>query len=154
MPQWFEGGQMPLYRRLPKRGFTNIFAKRHAEVNLGRLQIAIDAGKLDPKKTIDAAALKDAGVIRRIHDGVRVLAKGELKAKVTLEVAGASKAAVAAIEKAGGSVSLTAPVKAEADAKTKAKGKAKPAAAKSDEARATKGDEAKADKKPKTKDDS
>ena len=117
-----EGGQMPLYRRLPKRGFTNIFSKRYAEVNLGRLQIAIDAGKLDPKKTIDAAALKDSGVIRRVHDGVRVLAKGELKAKVTLEVAGASKAAVAAIEKAGGSVSFTAPVKTEADTKTKAKG--------------------------------
>ncbi len=100
----FEGGQMPLYRRLPKRGFTNPTGKRFAEVNLGRLQAAIDAGALDPKKTIDGAALVAAGVLRRVHDGVRVLAKGELKAKISIEAAGASKAAAAAIEKAGGKI--------------------------------------------------
>jgi len=100
----FEGGQMPLYRRLPKRGFTNPTSKRFAEVNLGRLQAAIDAGALDPKKTIDGAALVAAGVLRRVHDGVRVLAKGELKAKISIEAAGASKAAAAAIEKAGGKI--------------------------------------------------
>lgn len=102
--QGFEGGQMPLYRRLPKRGFTNPTRKRFAEVNLGRLQVAIDAGKLDPKKTIDGAALVTAGVLRRVHDGIRVLAKGELKAKITIEAVGASKAAAAAIEKAGGKI--------------------------------------------------
>jgi large subunit ribosomal protein L15 len=102
----FEGGQMPIYRRLPKRGFTNIFAADHVAVSLERIQAAVDAGKLDAKATVDAAALKAAGVIRRIKDGVRVLSDGELKAKLTLEVAGASKAAVEKIEKAGGSVKL------------------------------------------------
>jgi large subunit ribosomal protein L15 len=102
----FEGGQMPIYRRLPKRGFTNIFAADHVAVSLERIQAAVDAGKLDAKATVDATALKAAGVIRRIKDGVRVLSNGELKAKLTLEVAGASKAAVEKIEKAGGSVKL------------------------------------------------
>ena len=102
----FEGGQMPLHRRLPKRGFNNIFAKRHVEVSLGAIQKAIDAGKLDGKATVDASALLAAGVIRRARDGVRVLANGEIKSGVTLEVAGASKSAVAAIEKAGGSVKV------------------------------------------------
>ncbi|MCL6709093.1 50S ribosomal protein L15 [Pseudomonas sp. R2.Fl] len=102
----FEGGQMPIYRRLPKRGFNNIFASEYVTVSLGRIQTAIDAKKLDAKSTIDAAALKAAGVIRRPKDGVRVLADGELKAKVSLEVAGASKAAIEKIEKAGGSVKL------------------------------------------------
>lgn len=102
----FEGGQMPIYRRLPKRGFTNIFASDYVVVSLERIQTAIDAGKLDGAAKIDAAALKAAGVIRREKDGVRVLGDGELKAKLTLEVAGASKAAVDKIEKAGGSVSL------------------------------------------------
>jgi len=100
----FEGGQMPLYRRLPKRGFNNINRKSFAVVNLGRLQKAIDDGKLDAKATIGTEALIGAGVIRRAKDGVRLLAKGELKAKVNLEVAGASAAAVAAVEKAGGKV--------------------------------------------------
>ena len=100
----FEGGQMPIYRRLPKRGFTNIFASDFVIVSLGRVQQAIDAGKLDAKATVDAAALKAAGVIRREKDGVRILADGELKAKVTFEVAGASKPAVEKIEKAGGSI--------------------------------------------------
>ena len=102
----FEGGQMPLYRRLPKRGFTNIFRKKYVEVSLERLQKAIDAGKLDASKTIDGAALVKAGVIRRIKDGVRILGNGELEAKLTLDIAGASKSAVAAIEAAGGEVVL------------------------------------------------
>ena len=107
----FEGGQMPLYRRLPKRGFKNPFRKNFAVVNTGRLQKAIDEKRLDAKKTIDAAALIAAGVIgRRIGDGVRLLAKGEITTKVTLEVAGASKTALAAVEKAGGAVVLPAPV--------------------------------------------
>ena len=100
----FEGGQMPIYRRLPKRGFNNIFKSEYATVSLGRIQTAIDAKKLDPKATIDAAALKAAGVIRRAKDGVRVLSDGELTSKVTLEVAGASKTAVEKIGKAGGSI--------------------------------------------------
>ena len=103
----FEGGQMPLYRRLPKRGFNNIFAKRYQVVNLGRLQTAIDAGKLDAGKPIGEAELVASGVVRRAHDGVRLLAQGELTAKVEITVAGASAAASAAVEAAGGSVSVT-----------------------------------------------
>ncbi len=109
----FEGGQMPIYRRLPKRGFNNIFKADFVVVSLERVQAAIDAGKLDAKSTIDAAALKAAGVIRRVKDGVRVLADGELKAKVKFEVAGASKPAVEKIEKAGGSVTLLSAAAAE-----------------------------------------
>ena len=108
----FEGGQMPLYRRLPKRGFTNIFRKNFREVNLGGLQTAIDANKIDASKTIGIAALKAAGLIKTPKDGVRLLAKGALNTKITIEVAGASKAAVAAVEKAGGSVIVAAPAKA------------------------------------------
>ena len=108
----FEGGQMPLHRRLPKRGFKNPFRKHFAVLNLGRLQAAIDAGKLDAKKTITAAEL--GPVVGQLGDGVRLLAKGELKAKVTLEVAGASKAAVEAVEKAGGKVTILAPKSAPA----------------------------------------
>ncbi len=104
----FEGGQMPLHMRIPKRGFNNIFAKDHAEVNLGMIQKFIDAGKLDAKAVIDHAALKAAGLARGGKDGVRLLAKGELKAKAKFVVAGASKGAVAAVEKAGGSVEVTA----------------------------------------------
>jgi large subunit ribosomal protein L15 len=102
----FEGGQMPLYRRLPKRGFNVPFPKEYALVSLARLQKAIDANKLDPKDIVDAAALLKAGVIRRAKDGVRVVADGELKAKLSLDVAGASKAAIEKVEKAGGSVKL------------------------------------------------
>jgi len=102
----FEGGQMPIHRRLPKRGFNNIFAKKFTVVNLDRLQTAIDAGKLDAGKPIDANALKEAGVIRRVKDGVRILGGGELKAKVSLDVAGASAGAIAAVEKAGGSIKI------------------------------------------------
>lgn len=104
----FEGGQMPLYRRVPKRGFTNIFRKKFVELNVGRLQAAIDAGKVDAKKTVTAASLVEAGVFRRAHDGVRLLAKGEISANVTIEAAGASKAAIMAVEKAGGKVVLPA----------------------------------------------
>lgn len=102
----FEGGQMPLYRRLPKRGFKNPSAKDFNEVTLGRVQAAIDAGKLDPKETVTAEALVKAGVLRRVKDGVRVIGGGELKAKVSFEVAGASKPAIEQVEKAGGSVKL------------------------------------------------
>ncbi len=102
----FEGGQMPIYRRLPKRGFTNIFAKSFNVVSLGRIQAAIDAGKLDAKAVVNFDSLKAAGVIRRAKDGVRILSDGELKAKVAFDVAGASKAAIDKIEKAGGSIKL------------------------------------------------
>ena len=107
----FEGGQMPLYRRLPKRGFHNLFRKIYTAVNVGRLQAAIDAGKLDSKSPITVATLVEAGIVRRTHDGVRLLAKGELSAKLTLVVAGASKAAIEAVEKAGGTVTVTVPPK-------------------------------------------
>ena len=112
----FEGGQMPLHRRLPKRGFNKPFRKEFNEINLGRLQQAIDAGKLDAKATIDADALVKAGVVRRAKHGVRLLGDGELTAKVALTVAGASKSAVAAVEKAGGSVTILAPKAEEAAA--------------------------------------
>jgi large subunit ribosomal protein L15 len=107
----FEGGQMPLHRRLPKRGFNKPFQLKLHEVNLGRVQQAIDAGKLDAAATVDAAALIKAGLLRRAHDGVRLLGNGELKAKVAFSVYGASKSAVEAVEKAGGSVTILAPAK-------------------------------------------
>ena len=101
----FEGGQMPIHRRLPKRGFTNIFRKKYVEVNLGRLQAAIDSGRLDAGKPVDAVALVGAGVISKARDGVRILAKGELTAKnIEIHAAGASKAAVSAVEAAGGKI--------------------------------------------------
>jgi large subunit ribosomal protein L15 len=109
----FEGGQMPLYRRLPKRGFKNLFAKDFNIVSLARIQAAIDAKKLDAKETVNADALVKAGVIRRAKDGVRLLADGELKSKLSFDVAGASKAALEKIEKAGGTVKL--PEKAAAE---------------------------------------
>ena len=105
----FEGGQMPLHMRLPKRGFNNIFAKDYAEVNIGIVQKAIEAKKLDAKGTIDHAALKAAGLARGGKDGVRLLGKGELTAKVSFKVAGASKGAREAVEKAGGSIELIVP---------------------------------------------
>jgi len=105
----FEGGQTPLHRRLPKRGFNNkIFQKDYKVVNLGRLQQALDAGKLKAEGAIDGKALVAAGILRRAGDGVRLLGKGELKAALTIEVAGASKAAIAAVEAAGGKVVLPA----------------------------------------------
>jgi large subunit ribosomal protein L15 len=105
----FEGGQMPLHRRLPKRGFKNVWAKKLIEINIGRVQEAIDAGKLDATGAVDMAALVKAGLLRRAKDGVRLLGSGELKAKVSFSVYGASKSAVAAVEKAGGSVTILAP---------------------------------------------
>jgi large subunit ribosomal protein L15 len=113
----FEGGQMPLHRRLPKRGFRNTkFALKLNEINLGRLQEAIDAGKLDTAVKIDADALVKAGILRRAKDGVRLLGGGELKAKIALSVYGASKSAVTAVEKAGGTVEILAPKREEAEA--------------------------------------
>ena len=103
----FEGGQMPLYRRLPKRGFTNIFRKQYRVVNLRRLKAAVDAGKLDAAKPVTPETLRAAGVIKTVRDGVRLLADGEITAKLTVEVAGASKAAIAAVEAAGGKVVVT-----------------------------------------------
>jgi large subunit ribosomal protein L15 len=114
----FEGGQMPLYRRLPKRGFKNPFTKHFNTVSLARLQAAVDAKKLDPSETVDVAALIKAGVIRRAKDGVRVLGgDGDLTAKLNLDVAGASKSAIEKVEKAGGSVKVPEKVEPEAKAK-------------------------------------
>jgi large subunit ribosomal protein L15 len=105
----FEGGQTPLHRRLPKRGFNNkIFRKDLRVINLGRLQTALDHGKLKTEGTLNGAALVASGLLRRLGDGVRLLAKGELRTAITIEVTGASKAAIAAVEKAGGRVILPA----------------------------------------------
>jgi len=112
----FEGGQMPMHRRLPKRGFNNVFRVEYAEVNLDRLQQAIDAKQLDTGAVINAEALVKAGVLRRALGGVRLLGRGEIKAKVNVEVHGASKSAIAAVEKAGGSVKLLAPAKEDGEA--------------------------------------
>ena len=114
----FEGGQMPLHMRIPKRGFNNIFAKDYAEVNLGLVQKAIDAGKLDAKKPIDHAALRVAGLARGGKDGVRLLGKGDFTAKASFAVAGVSKGAREAIEKAGGKVELPEAQPSEHDKKT------------------------------------
>ena len=124
----FEGGQMPLHMRLPKRGFNNIFAKDYAEINLGQIQKLIEAGKLDTGSVIDHAALKAAGVARGGKDGVRLLAKGAFSATARFQVAGVSKGARAAVESAGGSVELIEPRDPAALAAAK-KGTAKAAAA-------------------------
>jgi len=116
----FEGGQMPLHRRLPKRGFNNIFALKLYEVNLGRVQEAIDKGTLDAKDVVDAAALARAGVLRRAKHGVRLLGKGEIKVALQFSVYGASKSAVEAVEKVGGSVKILAPAKTGEDGGDKA----------------------------------
>jgi large subunit ribosomal protein L15 len=111
----FEGGQTPLHRRLPKRGFNQkAFRLKFHVVNLGRLQVALEAGRLKPDVTVNGAALVEAGLLRRVGDGVRLLAKGELKTALTIEVVGASKAAVEAVEKLGGKVVLTGAKPAEA----------------------------------------
>lgn len=110
----FEGGQMPIHRRLPKRGFKNIFSKDFNEVNLGRVQQAIDHNKLDAKAPVTVDALLAAGIIRRIKDGVRLLGQGDIKSKVTFEVTGASAGAVKSVEAAGGSVTITPLTKKEA----------------------------------------
>ena len=117
----FEGGQMPLHRRLPKRGFNNIFRLELTEVNLDRLQEAIDAKKLDAKATVNAEALVKSGLLRRSKDGVRLLGRGEIKAKINVEVHGATKSAIEAVEKAGGTVKILAPAKDEAAQKAAAK---------------------------------
>lgn len=109
----FEGGQMPLHMRLPKRGFNNPFGKDYAIINIGAVQKAIDEKKLDGKKTVDQATLKAIGLVRGGKDGVRLLGKGEISTKVTFVVAGASKSAVEAVEKAGGKIELAAKPKAE-----------------------------------------
>jgi large subunit ribosomal protein L15 len=114
----FEGGQMPLHMRIPKRGFNNIFAKDYAEVNLGLVQKAIDAGKLDASQPIDQAALQAAGLARGGKDGVRLLGKGEFTAKASFNVAGVSKGAREAVENAGGSVALPEAQASEHEKKT------------------------------------
>lgn len=128
----FEGGQMPLHRRLPKRGFRNsAFALNLNEINLGKVQKAIDAGLLDAKAPVDAEAMVKAGLMRRAKDGVKLLGEGEFKAKVEFAVYRASKSAVEAVEKAGGSVKILAPA-VEEDAEPKGKNKKKAAAAKAE----------------------
>ena len=112
----FEGGQMPLHRRLPKRGFNNVFRVEYAEINLDRLQEAIDAKTIDAGNAINAEALVKAGVLRRSKAGVRLLGRGELKSKINIEVHGASKSAIEAVEKAGGTVKILAPAKEEGEA--------------------------------------
>src|ERR1700760_178135 len=106
----FEGGQMPLHRRLPKRGFNNVFRVEYSEINLDRIQQAIDAKTLDAGSVINAESLVKSGVVRRAKGGIRLLGRGEIKAKINIEVHGASKSAVAAVEKAGGTVKILAPV--------------------------------------------
>jgi large subunit ribosomal protein L15 len=134
----FEGGQMPLHRRLPKRGFNNIFARRLSEVNLGRVQIAIDKGQLKASDTVTVESLVKAGVLKRGYDGVRLLGNGEIKAKLNFEVDGASKSAVAAVEKAGGSVKVLREKKPEPEKTEKkpAKAEKKPAKEEGGEAKA------------------
>ena len=112
----FEGGQMPMHRRLPKRGFNNIFRVEYAEINLDRLQDAVDAKKLEAGSVVNVEALVKAGVLRRAKAGLRLLGRGELKAKLTIEVHGATKTAIEAVEKAGGSVKILAPAKEEGEA--------------------------------------
>ncbi len=104
----FDGGQMPLHRRIPKRGFNNIFAMDYSEINIGRLQLAIESGRVDAKHPITSESLMKAGVVAPARNGVRLIGKGEIKTKVQLTVAGASKSAIAAVEKAGGSVTVAA----------------------------------------------
>jgi large subunit ribosomal protein L15 len=112
----FEGGQMPIHMRAPKRGFNKLNRLHFAEVNLGRLQKAIEAGRIDASKDVDEAALVAAGLVRRVRDGVRLLAQGDITTKVKVVVTGATASAIAAVEKAGGSVTVTKPAAAEATA--------------------------------------
>ncbi len=121
----FEGGQMPLFRRLPKRGFTSIGRKKFVPMNIGRLQAAVDAGRIDAKAVITVEALVKAGIIRHAYNGMRLLADGELKAKLNIEAAHASKAALAAVEKAGGSVKVLVREESEHTKKQRAKTAAK-----------------------------
>jgi large subunit ribosomal protein L15 len=143
----FEGGQMPLSRRLPKRGFKNIFSKHYNEINVGRIQVAIDAGRLDAKNPVTLDALMGAGLIRRPRDGVRLLGYGEIKTKLAFEVTGASANAIKAVEAAGGSVTLTPlPRPKGTDAEDGRTENPKPARAKSARAKAEKTAKAKDDK--------
>ena len=103
----FEGGQMPIHRRLPKRGFVNIFRKNYIEVNIGEIQKAIDDGKIDPSNPVDVNALRSAGLVGKLKDGIRLLGNGNITSKIEVHVLGASKPAVLAVEKNGGSVVLT-----------------------------------------------
>ena len=103
----FEGGQMPIHRRLPKRGFVNIFRKNYIEVNIGEIQKAIDDGKIDPSNPVDVNALRSAGLVGKLKDGVRLLGNGNISSKIEVHVIGASKPAILAVEKKGGSVVLT-----------------------------------------------
>ena len=114
----FEGGQMPIYRRLPKRGFNPLNRKRYTTVSIERLEQAIEAGKLNAKETIDVDALIAAGIVRRAHDGVRILSDGDAKSKLQLNVAGASKRAIEKIEAAGGTITVEAPAEKTSDAKS------------------------------------
>jgi large subunit ribosomal protein L15 len=123
----FEGGQMPIHMRMPKRGFNNPLRLKFSEVNLERIQLGIDEGKLDAKALIDGQALVAAGIVRRVRDGVRLLGRGELKAKVQLEVAGATASAVKAVEAAGGSIKLLKLVKDTDATERRPKKKAVPA---------------------------
>ena len=116
----FEGGQMPLYRRLPKRGFNPLNPKKYAEVNIGTLQRAVDSGRLDAGKPVNGQALEAAGLVRSSRDGIRLLAKGDLSAKLTITVDHASKAAAAAVEKAGGTVTVSGASKPKAPKDKKA----------------------------------
>jgi large subunit ribosomal protein L15 len=145
----FEGGQMPIYRRLPKRGFNNPFPVEYNEINLGRIQQAVDAKKIDTAVTVTLDALVKAGVVTRARAGLRLLGTGELKAKLAFEVHHASKGAIAAVEKAGGSVKMLRPPKPEAPAKDAKPAKAEAKAPKSEE-KAAKGEAkaAKPDEKP------
>jgi large subunit ribosomal protein L15 len=138
----FEGGQMPIYRRLPKRGFKNPFRTEFAPVNLDRLQAAVDSGRIDPKKTVDLAMLRAAGLVNKRLDGVRLLARGELSAALTIEIHSASKAAIAAVEKAGGKLILEQPREAEPEA---AASKSKPAKGRAKKARKSSAAEAEAE---------
>ena len=152
----FEGGQMPLHRRLPKRGFHNLFSKDYNEVNIGRIQQAVDAKKLDVKKPVNIEALIAAGIVRRKRDGVRLLGKGELTAKLVFEVNGVSKGAALAVEKAGGKVDLIKPKpKPEGRGKARHRAKAQKAEAKAKTADDAPGQKkskpASGDKKPKPK---
>lgn len=132
----FEGGQMPLYRRLPKMGFTNIFAKKYTTVSVGRLQEALDKKMIDAKGTIDEAALLQGRVVNRQRDGIRLIGGGEIKTKIALKITGgATKGAVAAIEKAGGSVEIVEPEKKQAKAKLAAKAAPKKETAEKPEAK-------------------
>ncbi len=151
----FEGGQMPLYRRLPKRGFNNPFSKDYAELTLGNLEAAVAKGKIDAKKPVTEEVLRASGMVKKSRHGVRLLAKGELKAKLTIVVTGASKGAIAAVKKAGGDITVTPP-KPKPEGKGKARHRKFKEGYEAPQKKAESGDDAdskegKADKKSKKK---